>query len=140
MGIRDRILARQDLAGMRAARDITGLAAALNSEVPPAMVVQQHFVTARGILTTCADGEGILAALEAAKASTSVRWALEFLGQEAGLDIGDPTIYPLLDKLVAGAVLTQVQIDALKAMALAPLLVTQEQVALEFFNPDGSEK
>lgn len=140
MSLRDRILARADLNAARAARDITGLAAALNAEMPAPMELQQRFISARGILTSCPDGVNILAALPAASADTSVGWALKFLGQDAGLDIGDPGIYPLLDQLVSAGVLSSAQVASLKSMAMVKIVVTQEQVASEMYNPDGTEK
>lgn len=138
MDLRTRILNNTALDAMRAARDITGLAAALNAD--GTMERKARFVTARAILTSCDGGEGILAALEAAQSNTAVSWALKFLATEAGLDVGDPGIYPLLDKLVAGAILTAAQSEALKDMALQPVFVTQTEVAIALYNPDGSEK
>lgn len=137
MNIRDRILARPDLDEMRAKRDITGLAAALNAEGLQAR--QQRFVTARAVMANCADGVAILQALEGATSNPAVAWAVRFLGQEAGLDIGDPYTQAMIDKLV-NTVLTPAQADALKALALQPVVVTQEQVARDMYNPDGTEK
>lgn len=138
MSIRDRILARQELDEMRLARDITGLAAALN--VDPPLVPQQRFVTARAIMAGCVGGVAILTALKSAAADPAVAWALQFLGQDAGLDIGDPFTQSMVDQLVLAQVLTTTQGDELKALALKPILVTQEQVATEMYNPDGTEK
>jgi hypothetical protein len=65
---------------------------------------------------------------------------MRFLGQEAGLDIGDPYTQRMVDQLVAGEVLTEAQGQTLKALALQPVIVTQEQVATAVYNPDGTEK
>jgi len=138
MDIRSRILARPDLVGLRAARDITALAAALNAEGLQAP--QQRFVTARAIMANCAGGVDILQALEGATANPAVAWAMRFLGQEAGLDIGDPYTQRMVDQLVASEVLTEAQGQTIKALALQPVIVTQEQVALAMYNPDGTEK
>jgi len=138
MDIRTRILARGDLNGLRAARDITGLAAALNAE--GVQFPQQRFVTARAIMANCVDGVAILQALEAASDKPAVAWAMRFLAQEAGLDIGDSYTRRMIDQLVGGEVLTEAQGQALKALALQPLIVTQEQVAIAMYNPDGTEK
>lgn len=138
MGIRERILARADLNALRAARDITALAAALNAEGLTAP--QQRFITARGVMSGCADGVAILTALEAATANNAVAWALKFLGQESGLDVGDPYTQGMIDQLVTGGVLTAAHGDQLKALALAPVVVTQGQVAQAMYNPDGTEK
>ncbi|MDQ2822738.1 MAG: hypothetical protein M3Y65_20565 [Pseudomonadota bacterium] len=136
--IPERIRARADLNQMRIDRDITGLAAALNVDSPS--VLQLRYVTARTVMSSCADGVDILSALQAAAENAAVRWALQFLGQNSGLDIGDPFTQGMVDQLVAGSVLSADQGAQLKAMAIAPLLVTQEQVAEEMYHPDGTEK
>ena len=139
MNIRDRILARTDLAPLRAARDLDALAAALNADAP--MVPQQRFISARAVLTQCADGAAILTALEdAAPQNIAVAWAVRFLAQDAGLDIGDPGALVLLEQLLQAGVLQQPHVDQLKALAMKPLLVTRDQVNEAMFNPDGSEK
>jgi hypothetical protein len=139
MDIRVRILARPDLAGLRSARDLDGLAAALNAE--GLLAPQQRFITARAVMAACQGGIDILDALEtAATANRAVAWALKFLGQEAGLDIGDPFTQGMVDQLVAGSVLTAAQGAALKAMALQPVVITRDQVNAAMFNPDGTEK
>jgi len=138
MDIRSRILARPDLVGLRAARDITALAVALNAE--GLRTPQPRFVTARAIMANCADGVAILQALDGASSNPAVAWALRFLGQEAGLDINDPYTQRMIVQLVDGEVLTKAQGDTLAALALQPVIVTQEQVALAMYNPDGTEK
>lgn len=139
MSIRDRILARRDLDGLRAARDLDGLAAALNADAP--LVPQQRFITARAVLTLCADGPAILSALEtAAPQNVTVAYALRFLGQDAGLDIGDPGALTLLAQLQQNSILTEHQVDQLRALALKPLLVTRLDVEAAMYNPDGTEK
>lgn len=136
--LRTRILNNPALDAMRAVRDIAGLADALNAE--GFKDYGPRFISARAILTACPGGIAILTALQQASADTAVSWALKFLGQDAGLDIGDPGVYPLLDQLVASAVLTAAQIKALKDMALAPVTVNQIQVADVLYNADGSDK
>jgi hypothetical protein len=138
--IRDRILARAELDVLRAARDITALAAALNAEVPPVMVAKQNFITARAVMAFCVDGVAILTALQSAAANPAVGWALQFLGQEAGLDIGDPYTQAMVTQLAAAGVLSADQAEQLKALSLVPVVVTQEQVSTEMYNPDGTEK
>ena len=138
MGIRERIIARPDLAVLRSQRDCASLALALNAEGLTAP--QQRFVTARGVMSGCADGVAILTALEAATANKAVSWALKFLGQETGLDVGDPYTQGMIAQLVTAAVLTQVQGDQLKALAVAPVVVTAKQVSDAMYNPDGTEK
>lgn len=142
MTLRDRIIARADLADLRAARDLDGLAAALNAEGLKAP--HQRFITARAVMAGCPGGLAILGALDLARthsvAGPAVTWALTFLSQEAGLDIGDPFTQGMVDNLVALELLTDGQGAALKVMALQPVMVTREQVNEAMFNPDGTEK
>lgn len=139
MTLRDRILARADLSAMRAARDITGLAAALNEA--PDSDAQSRFVTARTVLAECADGAAILDALSAVSGRIgAVKWALTFLSQDSGLDIGNAVTRGMIDQLVTAAALTTAQGAALKSLGEVPEIVTQEQVAEEMYSPDGSEK
>lgn len=125
---------------MRLARDITALAAALNAEGE--YVAQPRLITARLILTVNpTEGRAILRALRtAASQDIGVEFANLFLGQPAGVDIGDPDMWVELDHLVTSAVLTDAQASLLKALSLVPLVVTQEQVADELYNPDGTER
>lgn len=142
MGLRDRIIARADLVDLRAARDLDGLAAALNAEGLKAP--HQRFITARAVMAGCPGGLAILAALDQARVhpavGPAVTWALTFLSQEAGLDIGDPFTQGMVDSLVALGLLTGEQGAALKAMALQPVVVGRLEVESALFNPDGTEK
>jgi len=138
MDIRSRIRARRDLDGVRVARDIDKMAAILNAEGLTAP--GPRFITARAVMATCPGGLDILDALENASGNRAVAWALKFLGQEAGLDIGDPFTQGMIDRLVADAVLTAEQGANLKAMALQPVVVTRDQVNAAMFNDDGTEK
>lgn len=142
MDIRTRILARVGLVDLRAARDLDGLAAALNAE--GLMAPRQRFITARAVMAGCQDGLMILAALEQARthsvAGNAVSWALTFLSQEAGLDIGDAFTQGMVDTVVALEILTEEQGAALKALALQPVIVTRLEVEAALFNLDGTEK
>lgn len=140
MLIRDRINARPDLAELRAARDIDKLAAALNAE--GLLAPQQRFITARVILSVHAvEGRAILTRLRAAAAQDiGVEFAVLFLGQGDGLDIGDAATWRDIDGLVANQVLTSAQGALLKSLALQPVVVTREQVNAAMFNDDGTEK
>jgi hypothetical protein len=139
MSIRDRILARLDLAELRAVRDLDGLAAALNAE--SLLTRQPRFVTWRAVITQCLSGEAIRDKLEgAAPASSAIRSAVEFLSQDAGLDVGDLGTWANIDKMVAGGVLTAADGQELKDLSMKPLIVTRDQVNEAMFNPDGSEK
>lgn len=137
MAIRSRILARRDLDAMRTARDITGLAAALNADAP--LVAAERFVTGRTIMAECDDGAGILAALAGAAAIPAVEWALKFLALDSGLDVGNARTQGMVDQLAGGGVLTEAQAGQLKALAMRRETVTQEQVAAEMYAPDGTE-
>jgi len=142
MDIRARILARGDLDDLRDARDLDALAAALNAEGLRAP--QQRFITARAVMASCADGLAILSALDGAREhptiGKAVTWALTFLGQEAGLDIGDPFTQEMVDHLVAFEILADEQGAALKSMALHPVVVDRLEVEASLYNPDGTEK
>jgi hypothetical protein len=137
--IRERILARGDLAAARKARDLDALAAGLNAQ--PELTPQPRYITARTILAECGThGPGILATLDAAvPMNSAVKYAVRFLGQDSGLNVGDPVTQAMIDSL-APDVLTMDQAAALKALALQPQLVDRMQVEVAMFNPDGSEK
>ncbi|ALK96986.1 hypothetical protein AB595_04760 [Massilia sp. WF1] len=139
MTIRDRILARADLDPLRVARDLDGLAAALNAE--GLTVAGERYVTMRTILAECPSGHEIVVALRtAAPADPIVDESVNFLRKDSGFDVGHPNARPDLDRLVAAGVLTAGQRDELLALALRPLIVTRLDVADEMFNPDGTEK
>lgn len=139
MDIRTRILTRRDLDVMRNSRDLDGLAAALNAEGVNAPI--SRFITARTILAECKDGAGILDALTtAAQVKNPVKWALTFLSQDSGLDVGHPATSTMIDELVASITLTEAQGAMLKALALHPVVVTRDQVNAAMFNDDGTEK
>lgn len=102
-----------------------GYATMTNGEIEAAMNAKtrsriiSRFVTARTILAECADGATILDKLEAAGTQVSaVKWAMRFLQQEGGIDVGHPATLAMVDQLVAAGVLTQVEGDSLKALAV----------------------
>jgi hypothetical protein len=139
MLIRDRIFARRDLDGLREARDLDGLAAALNAA--PEMTVQPRFVTARAVMAGCPDGVAILDALDAAAPHNSaVRRAVAFLQQEAGLDVGDPYTQRMIGELADAHVLTESQAAQLKALALKPVYVDRLEIEAALYNRDTTEK
>lgn len=138
--IRERVLARSDLDAMRAARQITELAAALNAEGVEAP--QSRFITARAIvMLNPLEGRAILKSLRtAATLDIAVEFAVLFLSQEAGLDIGDADMWVELDHMQAAGVLTSAQVVLLKNLAFQPLVVTPSQVADALYYPDGTER
>lgn len=85
-----------------------------------AEMVKSRMVTARAILAECGGfAASILDKLEAASASNSaVKWAVRFLQQDAGIDIGHPVTQAMIDQLITGTVLTAGEGAALKSMAL----------------------
>lgn len=145
--IRARILARRDLDELRAARDLSGLAAALNAE--GVLVRQSRFVTARVILALHkTEGRDIMRRLrELGNQDIGVEFSVTFLSQGSGIDIGDPGVWDNIDDLVAiwrttGGIkgLSDTQGEMLKSLALLPLAVTRDDVRIAMFNDDGTEK
>lgn len=80
---------------------------------------KSRFVNARGILAKHGmTGAVILDKLElAAQSNSAVKWAMRFIADSEGIDIGHPMTRQLLDQLV-GSVLTQEECDLLKDMAV----------------------
>lgn len=140
MTIKDRAYANPAYAQTIADKDIDVLVTLLNAEA--VTEVRSRFITARTILAECgAQAADILDALEAGALNVSaLKWAVQFLGQDSGIDIGNPATQAMLDQLVLGRILTTAHADALKALAMVPVFVTREQVEEELYNIDGSTK
>lgn len=137
--VRERILARPDLMAMREARNLDGLAAALNAE--ERRESGERYVTLRTILAECTNGRSIVGALrQAAVSDAIVEESLNFLRSDSGFDVGHPETAVDIDRLVTAGVLTQAWADQMKALALRPVVVTRGQVEAAMFNPDGTEK
>lgn len=83
-------------------------------------MVKEKFVTARGVLAAHGSaGAAVLDKLETLAASNSeVKWAMRFVTSD-GIDVGHANTRTLLDALVP-AVLTQVEADLIKNMAVQP--------------------
>lgn len=97
--------------------DNSEIEAALNSKTRSRII--SRFVTARTILAECADGAAILDKLEAAGATVSaVKWAMRFLQQEGGIDVGHPATLAMVDQLVGAGVLTATEGAALKELSV----------------------
>jgi hypothetical protein len=101
----------------------------LNGISPTVKCLKPRFVTARTILKECAGGGTLLDALERAvvgapvapvntELQSSIKWALKFLGQDSGLDVGTTSTQTLIGYCVATGVLTQAQGDSLVAMGM----------------------
>lgn len=84
-------------------------------------MVKSRLVCARTVLAECGSGaSAILDKLDAAAATVStVKWAMKFLTQEGGLDVGNPVTQAQIQALVP-SVLAQADADALKNMAILP--------------------
>lgn len=138
--IRERILARSDIDELRDARDLDGIADALNAE--QANNVSPRWVTGRTILAECPDAEDILAALEAVAAAGSVatRWVVRFLAGDPGVDMGNLATRMKTETLVSSGALPREQADQLLDLAVRPVVVTRLDVEAALYNPDGSEK
>ena len=83
-------------------------------------MAKARFVTARTILAELDEGGAILAALDqVAKQNVTVRYAVTFLSQDSGIDVGNPRTAMLIDGLAAAGALTPSQATALKGMAVS---------------------
>ena len=139
MTLREEILSRPDCADALARRDCGELAALLSVGRTKVIDYSIGYGTVLEVLGAEA-GSALLDGLTALAATSSpVKWALKLLDR-GELNIGSPATQAQLDALAAGGVMPQVVADALKALALAPDVVTMQQVAEEMFNPDGSQK
>jgi hypothetical protein len=138
MGLREDIINNPACAEALAARDCDELAGIMSLD---RKAIQTRFVTARTVLAECGvNGAVLLDKLDAAGATTSaVKWAMVFLRQDSGLDVGHPATQYLLQALVPGS-LTQAEADQLKVLAMLPAPLTVQQIAEAIFNPDGSAK
>ena len=96
-----------------------------------AKCLQSRFVTARTVLNECAGGGAILDTLEKAslvvvaapmtvELQASIKWALKFLAQDSGIDVGNTATQGLIDACVTVGVLSATQGTSLKAMGMLP--------------------
>ena len=99
--------------------DAPGRVCALLNAISTTMT-RSRFITARTILAECGmDGPAILDTLDAVAANVSaVKWAMRFLQQDSGIDIGHPATQAMLNQLRAAGALQVSQVDALKALAV----------------------
>ena len=90
---------------------------------PAGVAIRSRFVTARTVLAEIGPGGAvILDKLEAVAAvSSPVKWAMRFITQDSGIDIGHPGTQGMIDQLVAGNALTADEGAALKGLALLPI-------------------
>lgn len=141
MTLHDEILARADCNAAVAAKDCNAIAALVSAGRTEA---RSRFVTARTILSECgALGPSILDALEAVAATaggSAVKWALKFLSQDSGLDVGHPATQAMIGQLATAGALSAAQASALTALANQPAPVSAHDVAMALFNIDGTIK
>ena len=138
MTLHDEIIARADCAAAIAARDLDAIVRIIN---PDRVAVQSRFVTARTVLAEVSGGAALLDKMQSIGTTQSaVKYAMTFLNQEGGIDIGNPATQGMVDQLVAGAALTAAEGAALKGMANLPAPVTRSQVEAALFNPNGTAK
>lgn len=84
-----------------------------------------RMVTARGIMASYGigptQGALFLDKLESLSANIpALKWAMKFLQQETGIDVGEPATQIMLTSLIGVGGITQAEIDGVKAMAIQP--------------------
>lgn len=124
---------------MRAARDLDGLAAALNEA--PALALRECWVDGLGIINRCPSGKSILRKLKAGAtldAIIEVAWTALVSGK--GLDFGAESTLDSIDEMAPVIGFTDIEVAELKALAMQPVLVTRIEVEAALYNPDGTEK
>ena len=87
--------------------------------------VKTRMVTARGIMASYGigptQGALFLDKLESLSANIpALKWAMKFLQQETGLDVGEPATQIMLTSLIGVGGITQAEVDGVKAMATQP--------------------
>ena len=84
-----------------------------------------RMVTARGIMASYGigptQGALFLDKLESLSANIpALKWAMKFLQQETGIDVGESATQIMLTSLIGVGGITQAEIDGVKAMAIQP--------------------
>jgi hypothetical protein len=114
------------------------IATALRSTELAPSVVQEYWVTERGIFAAFADpieGETVLQTLEAVAQSESlfapiIKRALKWLTpSNGGINVGHPGLRILLDQLVAAKVFSSDQVGTIKALAEVKQVVSPDAVS-----------
>ena len=101
-----------------AGTDDEGVLNILNT--PSRQIVIEHYVNAKQILAVlgATTGAAFLDALEtAAAANSAVRWAMEFIRTDSGIDVGNIETRAMLDQLAAAGILEQASVNKLKLLA-----------------------
>jgi len=135
MNIRERILARPDLAPLVAERELDKLADALNAE--GLTEVRECWVDALGIMNRCANGKSIVRKLRAgvpADAVIEIAWRALVYGK--GLDFGADSTRSSIDEMAAPLQFTAEEVGEMKALAVFPIYVTRLRVEAELFKAE----
>lgn len=109
----------QDIMPHLAANEHQVIADLLNDPAKGAMMPVSTFINARSLMSKlgAAAGATVLETLSALVTTNPViKWSMSFIQSEGGIDIGDAQAQGMVDQLVAGGALTQVQGNALKAL------------------------
>lgn len=88
-------------------------------------MIKSKMITARGIMASYGigpvAGAAFLDKLEiVAQSVPSVKWAMKFLQQEAGIDVGESATQSMLDSLVGIAGVTAQEVQGIKAIGMQP--------------------
>lgn len=92
---------------------------------PVHTMVKSRMITARGIMSSYGIGPSVgavfLDKLEALSSSIpALKWAMKFLQQDAGIDIGDNATQQMLDSLVGIGGITLAEVNGVKSIAAQP--------------------
>lgn len=98
---------------------------------PEGQGIRSRFINARTVLAELGpEGAAILDKLETASTSiSSVRWAMSFIKQDSGIDVGHLGTQSMINLLVNGGILTADEGGAVKALALQPITRCEANVA-----------
>ena len=102
-------------------------AAAINSKNRSTVV--EHFVNAKGILAElgAVAGAAFLDALDATAVSNSaVKWAMNFIRSDSGIDVGNIETRNMLDSLAAANILDPVSVSKIKDLAVKNISRAEE--------------
>jgi hypothetical protein len=137
--IKERILARADLAEAMSRRDTEALAAGLNEQ--PEFARGECWVDALGIINRCTHGKSILRKLKAGAAVDAIVEVAWNALNGKGLDFGADSTLASIDEMAPALDFTVDEAEDLRALApLCPVYVSRLDIADAMFNDDGSLK
>jgi len=91
----------------------------------------ERYENAIGIMSAlgAVTGAAILEKLDQAKAGIpALKWAMLAMDDPQGINLGDPETQAMLDDLATGGVITQLEADAVKALAIQPSSLAYDTV------------